>query len=103
MIPAGYVNSIVVWAKRPDLTADEKVIRRDHLLELHDALVTGQLTPKAGGTITEGNLNGQAFTLLPDLTASEKLTVITAVITELGAAPAPKPAISYGNFSGIQR
>jgi hypothetical protein len=105
MIPAGYVDSLVAWATRPDLASEVKAERRTLLLAEHDRLVTGQLNGKASRTMISGSANGKSFTWDSDITAAEKSVVITAVLRRLGLldASASEPAIVYGDFRSIAR
>lgn len=105
MIPAGYIDSLVAWATRPDLADAEKTARQAQFLTAHDALVTGTLE-KAGLTMTSGSANGKSFTFAPGITAEEKLVVITAILNRLellDAGTVTQSAIVYGDFSGIAR
>jgi hypothetical protein len=103
MIPAGYIDSIVHWARRPDLSDGQKVERQTTLLDEHDRLVTGQLTGKAGRTLIGGSLNGKSFSWAPEVTAAEKSVVITAVLDRLDLLDpeAKTPTLIYGRFDQI--
>lgn len=105
MIPAGYVNSIVQWAKRPDLSTEEKTARQTQLLDEHDTLVAGQLGGKPSRTLIQGGLNGKSFAWSPDITTAEKAVVITEVLAALGLLdPAgARVHLTYGAFAALQR
>lgn len=97
MIPAGLVNALVAWA-----TGDEDRIAQ--LVSARDTLVEGFLGAgdKPRSSMTSGAANGKSFTFNVDLTRDEKLTVLTAVLTQLGEAPST-PSVSYADFREARR
>jgi hypothetical protein len=105
MIPAGYVDSIVAWATRPDLDAGAQRQRQTTLFNEHDLLVSGQLGGKAGRTMTHAGAGGKSFTFNENLNTAEKLTVITAVLRRLCllAPEATPPTVTYATFDRINR
>lgn len=105
MIPAGYIDGVVAWATRPDLSDAQKAARQTQLLDAHDTLVSGKLA-KPARTLTSASANGKAFTFAPDISEAEKLPVITAVLLRLGlldAGTVTPSSLVYGDFSGIAR
>jgi hypothetical protein len=105
MIPAGYAASIHAWATRPDLTDQVRAARRTLLLSEHDALVSGQLGGKAVASLRTAGANGKSFEWQIELSASEKLTVITDVLDRMGllSSEARPTTMTYGAFANLQR
>ena len=107
MIPAGYVNSIVLWATMPTLGATGIAARKASLVAEFEALATGQLpgTGKTAQSLVSASANGKSFTFDSSLTKPEKLTALTAALRRLGLIdPAfDQPTATYGDFSRIRR
>jgi hypothetical protein len=103
MIPAGYVESLVAWATRPDLSSEEMASRKQQLLDAHDALVTGQVGSKPSRTLIAGSMNGKNFSWAADMSTAEKMTAITAVLRSLCLLAPEDPSITYGNFQYLRR
>ena len=101
MIPTGLVRSIVAWAL--DGTDEEQAAKLAQLKEERDRLVGGVVgTGKGLRSLTSGSIGAKTFAWQIDLTVTEKMEVITDVLTELGAAPAPAK-LTYACFGGLQR
>jgi hypothetical protein len=105
MIPAGYVDSIVAWATRPDLAPGVQQQRKKALLDEHDLLMSGQLGGKPGRTMTHAGAGGKSFTFNENMNTAEKLTVITAALRRLCllAPEATQPTVTYATFDRINR
>jgi hypothetical protein len=105
MIPAGYVDSIVAWATRPDLDAGTQQKRKKALLDEHDLLMCGQLGAKPSRTMTHAGAGGKSFTFNENLNTAEKLTVITAVLRRLCllAPEVIRPTVTFATFQEINR
>jgi hypothetical protein len=101
MIPAGLVNSIVAWATGDEDRIARLVAARDELVEGFIGITGG--ADKARKSMTSGAANGKSFTFNVDLTRDEKLTALTAILNELGVAPAGAPTVTYGTFVFIRR
>ena len=99
VISTGTVNALVTWASGNSDRIAQLTAERDALVA---AFLSGG---KSGSAITAASGNGKSFTFLPTASREEKLSVLTNVLTQLGAIPAGTgaPSISYGNFSGIER
>jgi hypothetical protein len=98
MIPAGLVNSLVAWATGSAERIAQLTRERDALVE---KFLSGK--GKASTTVTTASTNGKSVTALQNLSPEEKLGVLTAVLEELGEAPAPAPSVIYANFRGLTR
>jgi hypothetical protein len=101
MIPAGTANSLYQWVK---IEADEEEARTAVVKTEWEALVARQINGgKPTGTLTSGSINGKTVTLLPEMSASDRLVVFTDVLTRLGVITEAPVTLTYGNFSQIVR
>jgi len=99
MIPAGIVNALVAWASGDDARIASLVTERDALVAL---FLSGG---KPSVTFTSLSANGKSFTFAPNLTATDKLTLLTNVLVQLGVIEEGviSATVSYADFSGIKR
>ena len=99
MIQPGTANALYQWAKLSDTDTRTAQIQTEF-----EALVARQISGgKPTGTLTSASLNGKTMTLLPDLTATEKLVVFEDVLRRLGVITEQPVNLTYGVFPSIQR
>lgn len=99
MIPAGYVNSVVAWAK-------DNEERTQQIVDARNAILTGTFSSsggKPGRSMTSASGNGKSFTFAVDMTQAEKVAVAGQILQALGVDSAPEPNGVYANFRCIER
>lgn len=101
MIQPGTAQALFTWAKLEDTDNRTAQIKAEF-----EALVARQLNGgKPVSTLTSGSLNGKTMTLLPDLSATERMVVFEEVLRRLGVVPCEADPVifTYGAFCHIQR
>lgn len=98
MIPSGLASDLAAWAEGDDARIAQLTAERDAVV----AKIVGG-GGKALSSLTQGAMNGKTLTMLPDLTATDKLSVLSDALRILCVVTSAPVTTTYAAFGCIQR